>query len=259
MEVPGRMQFTLVAFYGPKPQTFSRFLRSCQDKLANLLRSSFHPYDIEQIHATLVGLEGIREGELILNQNFAEHRGQRLNMDFGDILRLLRSSPFLPVEIQIGGFKPYEDYAFTSRGQHPHLRTFTIQGQTAVVMGWPVSTRREPAPLDRLRQSFQTVNVLHKFHKCSEDIDNDFFFVIGRVDRSPQENEFDIQEAEYVLRAHLADLHPLSVQMGLAQLLVVGYLDKQLPLATSCWFKVDDLQDDQALSRIALLYSEPEA
>ena len=259
MEVPGLMQFTLVAFYGPKPQPFSNLLRSCQDKLAKLLRSSFHPYDIEQIHGTLVGLEGFRERELIINQNFAEHRGQRLNMDLDAILQLLRSSHLLPMKIHIGGFKPYKDYGFTSRGQHPYVRTFTIQDRAAVVMGWPVFTKHDPAPLDRLRQSFQAVNVLHKFHKRSENVDNDFFFVIGRVDRSPQENEFDIQEAEHVIREHLAGLQPFQVHLDLAQLFVVGYLDTQLPVSTSCWFKVDDLKDEQILSRIALLYPESEA
>jgi len=200
MELPGKMQFTLVAFYGSKPPRFSGLIRSCQDELARLLLASFHPYDIDQVHGTLIGLEGVRQGETTLNSNFNALRSEMRHMDLRQILGLLSSTPLLPMKLQIGGFRHYEHFDFTSRGLHPYLRSFAIRDRIAVAMGWPTDSGRHPASLDELRRVFQNVNVLHQYHQKETDKDNDFFFVLGRVDRSDGD-EFHIQKAEEILRS----------------------------------------------------------
>ena len=39
-------------------------------------------------------------------------------------------------------------------------------------------------PLERLRRDMRRFGVLHKWHDPPERIDNDFYFVLGRVDPS---------------------------------------------------------------------------
>lgn len=51
-------QVTLVALYGEKAPGLSHWLEECQTQVRGLLRSlgtTFEPYDLRQLHATLVG------------------------------------------------------------------------------------------------------------------------------------------------------------------------------------------------------------
>lgn len=246
------MQVTLVAHYGTKPIELSDFIRACQDEIAGLLLSTFHPYDIEQAHGTIIGLEGNCTGEEILNKNFEDLRGEKKPMNFDQILDFLRSTDALPIQIQIGGFRPYDNYPFTSRGQHPYFRSFSVRGQIAVAMGWPASAEQYPNSLHKLRRELQKANVLHKYHKSLDDIDNDFFFALGRVDRNCVK-EIMIQKVEETLRIYLAGLRPIVIPVGKEELSIVGYLDPQLPLATSISYPL--LDDELDGKRIRGLYS----
>ena len=62
----------------------------------------------------------------------------RLPELFGFILE----SGHLPFDAQFGGFED-RDYPFRSRGARPFDRSFSIQGRTAVVIGWPVRAARD--------------------------------------------------------------------------------------------------------------------
>jgi hypothetical protein len=251
------VQVTLVGYYGPKPGELSELIRGCKDKVAGRLLSRFHPYDIEQVHATVIGLEGDRVGEGTLNRNFLELRQQRRPMNFEEFLVSLKSSAKLPMQIRIGGFRPHEKYPFTSRGQHPYFRSFSVRGEIAVAMGWPIKKEPQkedeyPESLHELRLELQQANVLHKYHGHPvDDKDNDFFFVLGRVDRE-HISDMVIQELEESLRAYLAGLRPIFVPLSKERLSVVGYLDPQLPRATSVPFSLTDERLDAA--RILQLY-----
>lgn len=243
LEIERRMQVTLVAYYGKKPEVISNFIRSCQDILAEHLLSTFHPYDIEQVHGTIIGLEGYHHNNAIINENFLEI-GETRNMDIDKVLNFLRSSKMFPINIRMGGFRNYEKYCFTSRGKHPYLRSFSIQKGTAVAMGWPIKDEVYPNSLDDLRRKMSTeVNVLHKYHKKKGDIDNDFYLVLGDVDLNSI-NEFKQQKVEEIMRLDLAGLEPVIFPLGLEQLSVVGYLDTQLPKKTSCCFCIQDLRGE---------------
>jgi hypothetical protein len=251
MELIRNTQVTLVAYHGTKTVELSDFIRVCQDKLAGRLLSGFRPYDIEQVHGTIIGLEGDRIGEEILNKNFQILRGEKKSMDIDQILDFLRSTDALPIQIRIGGFRPYDKYPFNSRGQHPYFRSFSVQGQIAVAMGWPVIAEQYPNSLHKLRWELQKFNILHKYHKHPDDVDNDFFFVLGRVDRDSIK-DIVIQEVEETLRAYLAGLRPIVIPVGKEQLSIVGYLDPQLPTATSISFSLTDKELDG--KRIRNLY-----
>ena len=64
------MQLTLVSHYGPKPPTLARLIIELQQLLAQQLGTSFVPYALEQVHATVVGLEGLRVGGKVRGENF---------------------------------------------------------------------------------------------------------------------------------------------------------------------------------------------
>ena len=259
IEVPGQMQFTLVAFYGPKSPDFARLIRSCQDELSRLLLSSFHPYDIEQVHGTIIGLEGVRQNGVILSDNFLKHRSEKRFMDLKQIPTLLSTTPFLPMKLRIGGFRHYEKQAFKSQGRHPYLRSFSVQKNIAVAMGWPVDSCKpgpKQYPLDSLRRSFQKINVLHKFHKTETDKDDDFFFVLGRVDRCDGD-ELHIQKTEEILRTYMAGIQPFDLTLNLENLFVVGFLDTQLPIATSRPFTIKEVMQPAVQGKIMALYAKP--
>jgi len=133
---------------------------------------------------SLVGLE--RSGTS--NRNFQKYRDKQVEMDLTGLLHFLRLGGRFPFHIQLGGFQDRE-YPFTSRGQNPYHRSFSIQKDNKVVlMGWPLhgplpnlalprvtmsdwiqESRSYPNVLDELRRAFQSFNVLHRYHGTLTD------------------------------------------------------------------------------------------
>ena len=199
---------TLVAFYGDKPAEFAALIADCQQRLHAFAGSAFRPYAVAQVHATVVGLE------------------RAADADFEGLFHFLREE-VRPIQIQIGGFKADRRYPFESRGEHPYRRSFSIQNDVAVAMGWPSS-----GELDRLRRSMQRFGVVHKYHRMPTDIDNDLFFVLGRL-RPGYSSAAAIQECEDALRSRLAAANPVRVTVEVDSLSVVTYCDPRLPLDSS--------------------------
>ena len=175
------MQLTFVSHYGPKPAPFVEKIRLLQSMIAEQLGGRFEPYTVEQVHGTVIELEGARFETRIRNENFRRFRGTERFIDFQGLLDFLRTQPESDWDVRIGGYDLACDYGFTSAGQHPFLRSFSIRGEIAVAMGWPQSLGTVVPSLDELRRAFQQFGALHKWHQCESDVDNDFFFVLGRV------------------------------------------------------------------------------
>jgi hypothetical protein len=190
-------QATLVAFYGPKRSPLAEFLSACQDRLRRSVRQlgpelEFRPYALAQIHATILGLE--RSGRVGLhNRNLQELSGRPQAMRLPQLFEFILKSDHLPLQVQLGGFED-RDYPFQSRGGRPYHRSFSVQGRTAVVVGWPVggaggksacrsrdraSGLRAPSgypfTLDALRRSARRFNVLHRWYREPTDVDNDLY------------------------------------------------------------------------------------
>jgi len=244
VRIVGHMQVTLVAYYGTKPPYLSDFIRLCQDKLSEQLRAAFRPYEVEQVHATIVGLEGIRSSQGILNLNFLEARKEQRMVSVKDVMQLLTMSSRLPMSFRMGGYRQDCDYGFTSRGQQPYARSFSIQKDIVVSMGWPFDQERCTDSLYQLRHDLQEVGVLHKSHRSEQDFpDNDFYFVLGRVDVSSLP-PVKIQETQELMRSFLAGIKPMSVTVDRANIFLVGYLDTQLPRSTSHAMSVEEATAD---------------
>jgi hypothetical protein len=197
------------------------------------LGPAFVPYRTAQVHATITGLEGARPAgsTRAVNANFLALRGEERVMDLPRVCALLATSPLLPLTIQVGGFAADGAYPFTSRGRHPHERSFAVHGTDAVAMGWPVAAGSYPDTLARLRRDLEPAGVLHKYHATPDAADNDFFFVLGRVARAGA-SEAALRAAELDLRA-LMSCTPVELAVGPAELSVVTYTDPSLPPESS--------------------------
>jgi hypothetical protein len=230
------MNVTMVAFYGDKPPPLAGFIETAQARLRASL-PSFAPYDIRQVHGTIIGLEGSRlpESDCVVNANYFALRGESRRMDLALAFDLVRRSPLLPLRIQIGGFLPGAQPPFLSRGQHPYERSFSISSEMAVAMGWP-HVDATHTPLARFRRDLESVGALHKYHAAVDAMDDDFFFVLGRV-RQGDASEDALRSVTDELRASVGRA-PIEVVVDLRDIQVVAYTDPALPLETSVSFRL---------------------
>ncbi|HEX6747541.1 MAG TPA: hypothetical protein VF092_09660 [Longimicrobium sp.] len=233
LPIENGMQATLVAFYGPKPAEFLKLIRSAHARIAATLGDAFIPYAPEQVHATIVGLEGRRFADRIINQNYLDHRGEIRLVNPQTVLMWAQGLELTAIVVRIGGYAAARDYGFTSRGQHPYERSFAIRGGIAVAMGWPAT----PLRLDEIRREFGGIGALHKEHRAEQDVDDDFYFVLGRVDESAGSDL--IERTQRDMREWLASTN-IALIIDPAALSIVGYTDPCLPPETSCAFRVAD-------------------
>jgi hypothetical protein len=218
-----RRWVSAVALYGPKTGEVRNLLESVQATIARQLGDAFLPYTLEQIHGTLIGLNGVRDpatGALI-SQYYLKHRSARCVMNFERVLKILEERFSRPLPIRIGGFGPGDETGFTSQGKHPHERTFSARSGALVLMGWPVSTLTSEGakrPLDELRRNMNDANVLHRYHVAVTDVDNDFHLVLGHYTNAA---ESTLAETERTVRRDL-EHHHIDVQVGRGQVRIVA-------------------------------------
>jgi hypothetical protein len=261
-------QATLVALYGPKRGPLRRLLGSWRDRVGRSIRQLgteivFRPYPLAQIHATVLGLERLPQPGLH-NRNLHELRGGFQAMRLPELFASILESGHLPFDAQFGGFED-RDYPFQSRGARPYHRSFSIQGRTAVVIGWPVrggrqdgdgrpTTRDWPLILDELRRSAQRFNVLHRWHREPSDVDNDLYLRLGLLDGDLADSQREAVEQE--MRRILSGSQPSTVRIGPSDLAVVAYPagEETLPIGRS---EVVELSDPRLRTEdlIAQLYA----
>jgi hypothetical protein len=249
------LQITVVALYGEKSGEFASLITHCQELGRSVLGVAFRPYDPAQIHATIFGLERqIASG--FYNANFSRYRGRDLVMNLEGILDYLRRSSHFPMEVQIGGYGR-RDYPFASRQACPYQRSFSIQGDKVVVMGWPIrgkpfqqppgtpSARDQeaklyPLTLDLLRRAAQANGVLHAYHRGLTDVDNDLFFRIGLLVDQPSLTVRMRDTLETEVRQFLSIQPPLLLEIRLEQVSIALYQDDTLPCSsTRVWSLAD--------------------
>lgn len=249
----GKMDVTLVAWYGDKPPQIARLIQDVISELGNVLGSSFCPYSLAQVHATIIGLEGRRTDKCIINTNYMEIRNERRPQNLNAALRILKDKSLLPFEVTIGGFIDGGQYSFTSRGLAPYLRAFSLQGRYVVVMGWPYVNGEYSTSIDKLRRAFNSANILHKYHITEDSEDNDFFFVLGNVIKADID-PLQLEAAQSHMRSFLAGYKPVSVPVSRDSLCLVAYLDTKLPVETSYCYTLDEAEEK--INEIQSLYRE---
>jgi hypothetical protein len=169
-----------VAFYGPKTGRLRELLTEVQALIAEHVGGDFRPYTLDQVHATLIALNGVRAGGTIVNEYLLEHAGERREMDLPRVMDILARRFATPLRVRIGGFRPGQAVPFTSRGQHLAERSFSVQGEAFVLVGWPAdSLAGGGRPVDELRREMNAAGVLHRYHAKPDDVDNDLHLVVG--------------------------------------------------------------------------------
>ena len=234
MIIFGKMQATLVAFYGKKNNDLEAFISACQNKILETIGSSFLPYSLEQVHGTIIGLEGYRIADKIKNANFESYLRQTRLVDPSALLEFIRSDDFPLIDVKIGGYLP-SGQCFESRSQDPYERSFSVQGNSLVAMGWPTVAPEGQTILDDCRRSFNKVNALHKWHRTPTEIDDDFYFVLGQVRELQKDPKEQLIES---MRQFLSIEITIDVTVGRNSLSIIGYLDTQLPTSISHVFPV---------------------
>jgi hypothetical protein len=175
-----------VAFYGPKTGRLRELLTGVQAQVAEHVGNDFRPYTLDQVHATLIALNGVRAGGTIVNEYLLEHAGERREMDLPRVMDILARRFATPLRVRIGGFRPGQAVPFTSRGQHVAERSFSVQGEAFVLVGWPAeSLAGAGRPLDDLRREMNAAGVLHRYHARPGDVDNDLHLVVGHQAGAP--------------------------------------------------------------------------
>jgi hypothetical protein len=217
----GSRFISAVAFYGPKTGRLRELLVGVQALIAEQVGGDFRPYSLEQVHATLIALDGVRDpgtGAIVNDYLFA-HAGVRREMDLPRVMDILARRFATPLQVRIGGFRPDQEIPFTSRGQHLAERTFCVRDKAFVLMGWPaVSLAGADRPLDELRHEMNEANVRHKYHVHATDVDNDLHLVVGHHAGAPPGA---LARATAAVRDKLAS-DPVDLAIGLADVKIVA-------------------------------------
>ena len=248
-------QITVVALYGAKSSDFAALITRCQGLVQSLLDVGFRPYDPYQIHATIFGLER-KIPSALYNANFSRYRGRDLVMNLEGILDYLRRCSHFPLQIQIGGFGK-RDYPFVSRRAGPYQRSFSIQGNKVVMMGWPIrgkpfslppgtpsalvgEAKFYPLTLNVIRHAAQAHGVLHAYHRELTDVDNDLFFRIGLLSDQTSLSEQARATLETEARRFLSIQPPLILEIHLEQVSVAVYEEDTLPRSSTRLWSLGD-------------------
>lgn len=236
--IPDTPNVSLVAFYGEKPKAFWGLIKSLQQRIVEILPSSFERYPVEQIHATLIGCEGLKINQGILNKWFLEHRAEKRYINLVNFLIYLRESDRLPIKVRIGGYNLETNYNFLSQGKHPFERSFQILGNMVVLRGWAFQNRQITLDLNQFRLECQDFNLLHKYHKQADSIDNDFYMRIGFL-REPL-TDVAKEKIEQKVRYDLSHISPIELLVDLETLKFLGYQDISPKLDTTKVISVKD-------------------
>jgi hypothetical protein len=208
-----------VAFYGPKAGRLRELVAGVQDLIASHVGRDFLPYTHEQVHATLIALNGVRDGGTVVNEYMLELAGLRREMDLPRVMDILARRFATPLPVRIGGFRPDQAPPFTSRGQHPAQRSFSVQDRAFVLVGWPAaSIAGDGLPLDELRREMNAAGLMHRYHARPGDVDNDLHMVVGHHAGAPAAA---LGRATAAVREMLA-AGPAGLAIGLADVKIVA-------------------------------------
>ena len=244
---PNASNVSLVAFYANKPVELCNLIIRLQKHLANhrLLQEKFVPYQIAQVHGTIVGCEGAKNSKGIISRWFKERREEKY-VDFLGLINYLQQQAYLPLVIRFGGYNRQTNYNFSSRSQHLYDRSFQLQSvedrSIPVLIGWSWSHNAVTLAIDNLRRSFQQFGLLHKYHINDDSIDNDFYLRLGTVETQLSSEEI---KAIAVDLCQLLETNPVYIPVKFEDLAFVQYHDLQLTPATTRVIPLTSIDADQ--------------
>ena len=240
---------SLVAFYGDKPPQLASLIRQLQTWLAKheLTKGKFVPYQLEQVHGTIIGCEGKKNKLGVVHQWFDECRQKSKYIDFDELVYYLQHEIDLPLTIRFGGYNRAQGYNFLSRNEHPYFRSFQLQAGNnfaiPVLIGWSWKKEGITLATDNLRRSFQQFNLLHKYHKTDDAIDNDFYLRLGTID---DKLSFEaIQTISHNVRDLLCHQSALYIPINQENIAFAQYQDLSLTPATTNLVPISKITADR--------------
>lgn len=228
---------TLVSFYGHKPQPLINLIQRLQTAIAehHLVTGQFIPYQLEQVHATIIGCEGIITESGIISHWFHHQRQENKCIDFIGLINYLHHQLDFPLKIHFAGYQPAQEYNFLSREQHLYLRSFQLQASATqiipVLIGWTWQGDRISLAIDNLRRNLQQFNLLHKYHGTSDAVDNDFYLRLGTITAKLTPAAAAVVATD--IRNLLAAQSPIQIAMSQKDLAFAQYQDLLLTPATT--------------------------
>ena len=231
----GARFISAVALYGPKTGAARSFLTGVQGLIAEQVGDGFAPYTLEQVHATLIALNAMRDPDTgaVVNEYFLTLTGAPREMDLPRVMDILTARFRDPLRVRFGGFARDQAAPFTSRGQSLYERGFSVTGRAFVLVGWPVESFGGPArPLDELRREMNGAGLLHRYQPLATDRDNDLHMVVGHcLDASASAGAVasaeavaageTVERAVGTVREWLA-AHPVELEIGLGDVKIVA-------------------------------------
>jgi hypothetical protein len=261
MLIPETPNVSLVAFYHHKPQELTELIQKIQIYLSDIFHQQFTPYELEQVHSTVIGCEGLKAEAGIINRWYFQHQSQTKYMNFDNFLDYLNHNKYLPTIIRFGGYDRSKNYNFFSRSQHPYLRSFQLQPAAdntwiPVLIGWSFQDNFITNKIDNLRRDAQQFNLLHKYHGTPEVIDNDFYLRLGTIQGESTTEKTDEISAKvrhcarpcgsrcadsfagaFAIATHIRSLlekqSPVNITLDRENLAFARYQDLSLPPATT--------------------------
>lgn len=252
MILPAKEQLSLVAFYGQKtPHPLWEKIAEIQQGLKKALADNFTPYTKEQLHATITGLEALRYHGRLLGKNYLELRQRYVSIDLRAIIRFLKTTSLLPMTVRFGGFEEGEK-TFTSRQVGPFERSFSIQEDKVVLIGWPFRRTHYIPAVDDLRHKLCRFGCLHKYFINPDSYDNDLYLDIGRLRTPLDEQKKASLEKEF--RNQMAAWTAITIELHHEELRIVAYEDTELKKVHTFTLSVAGA----SLKKLADLYPEHE-
>lgn len=256
LEIPDVPGVSLVAYYGNKPLELQKLILGLQQLLRENFATNFFPYDLKQVHATIIGCEGVKTKSGIVNKWFYCLRNEIRYIDYRGLLDYFLTSNLFPLNICFGGYQDDVDYQFVSRKQHPAVRSFqlqTLKDNTLipVVMGWSLQKQIITTDIDCIRRNLQQFNYLHKYHKSPHDIDNDIYLRLGTIiGNFTSELITTIQQK---LNYYLQKKNQTIIPLNKDNLAIAKYQNLSLPISTTEIYSLAELSSNSKL--LQQLYS----
>ena len=254
LQIPNLPGVSLVAYYNNKPLELQQLITELQQLLKEIA-TNFIPYDIKQVHATIIGCEGIKTKSGIINKWFYDLRNEIKYIDYVGLLNYFLNNSF-SLNICFGGYRSDVDYQFLSRDRHPAVRSFQLQTAKdntliPIIIGWSLREKIITSDIDKIRRDLQQFNCLHKYHKNFNDVDNDIYLRLGTIvgDFAPE----SIATMQQKIDRYLQHRKPTTIPLSKNNLAIVKYQNLSLPLSTTKIYSLLELYNNYKL--IQQLYS----
>ena len=254
MMIPDCPNVSLVAFYGNKPSELIELILDLQAYLhtSKLVAGRFTSYQLEQVHGTIIGCEGLKTEAGIASKWFYENRNEIKYIDLDKLIQYFDNCPKLPIKIRFGGYDPHTDYGFCSRGLHPYERSFQLRSLPdgtiiPVLIGWPFQNNHISRVIDNLRCDFQQFDLLHQYHQTPDSVDNDFYLRLGNIQGELTTEA--VMAIENDIRDTLKNKFIIDISLDKDDLAFAKYQDllltpkttKILPLVAATLDKIEEL------------------